>query len=197
MKTLVPPRQPAPDAATDWPDGELIERESYADLDLVDPPFGHARRVSLDVVRIRDGAMAGLGLEDWSMDDVVLVNCDLSNVDLSRLSARRVQLQGCRWAGLKLGGARFEEVLFRDCQGPYVVFEGAVFKRVRFERCALVDANFDRATTGSFSASAISSGCWSSTSRARPSRAPSSRTWTSVGRCWRRRGCSWGSCAGR
>lgn len=144
-KPIPAPHPPAADAGDAWPDGELFERESYDDLDLVEPEFRHARGVSLTRVRVQRATLAYVSLEGLDLDDVAWLACDLSNADLTKASARRTSFQDCRFTGLKLAQARFQDTTFVACQGRYPQFEGTVFKRVRFERCSLVEANFDGA----------------------------------------------------
>jgi uncharacterized protein YjbI with pentapeptide repeats len=139
------PRLPAHETPDGWPYEALERGESYKGLNLVDVAFDHADGVSFAEARIVRSSLAGFQLLRLSLDDVLVQACDLSNVDWTRASARRVRVEGCRLTGAKVNQARLMLTVFRDCQGKYQQFRQTVFKDVRFEQCALVEASFEEA----------------------------------------------------
>jgi uncharacterized protein YjbI with pentapeptide repeats len=76
-----------------------------------------------------------------------LLDCRLDRCDLAGLQARdaswvRVVVGGTRLTGADLGGARLQDVTFRECRMDLSSFGGTRLERVSFERCDLRESDF-------------------------------------------------------
>lgn len=69
--------------------------------------------------------------------DCVFDSCDLSNVDFSGSTLRRVVFKGCKLLGAKLPEVRMDQVRFTDCHMRLANLTLCVVKAVGFEGCNL------------------------------------------------------------
>jgi uncharacterized protein YjbI with pentapeptide repeats len=115
-------------------EGVLVD---HADAEPVD-----ARRV-----RIMESELRGLRLraEDARgirLRDVVLRDCDLSNVHGQEGSVRRVQILGSRLMGFDLAGGDVHDLIVEDSSLALASFAFAKLRNVIFERVDLIEASF-------------------------------------------------------
>ena len=137
--------------------------------DLIVPPEQEfllaAREILLEGFRLADLTRPGLSLDKlnlrgcelerirWpgsamkavSLRDVRVVGCDFSNLTVHRFTLVRVEFVECRLAGLRASAADWQDVLVRDCDLRYAVFEEGKFRRCEFERANCEDSGFPRA----------------------------------------------------
>jgi hypothetical protein len=64
---------------------------------------------------IRWGATVGL-ITLYSLDNVIIMNEDLSEIDLSGLSLKNTNLSGCNFSNAKLNGVQFNNSNLRNCK---------------------------------------------------------------------------------
>jgi uncharacterized protein YjbI with pentapeptide repeats len=76
----------------------------------------------------------------------VAEHLDAANGDWRGASLSRVELRGCRFTGLGLTEATFEDVVLHDCKLDLANFRGARLERVVFRDCVLTAADFGGAT---------------------------------------------------
>ena len=74
--------------------------------------------------------------------DVRLTECDLANVELSSLTAIRVELIGCRMTGLRLGETSWQSLLISGGDQRYAQFRYSKFEDCEFVGCDFQDADF-------------------------------------------------------
>jgi uncharacterized protein YjbI with pentapeptide repeats len=131
--------QPLPSTAADG-DGELSLIGA-----LVAPEPGavvRARRV-----RVRESELRGVTLEaenapGLDLLDVILRDCDLSNVDGREGSIARVRVERSRLVGFGLSGGRARDLTIADSTLQLASFAHAGLQRVVFERVNLAEASF-------------------------------------------------------
>ncbi len=134
------------------------------DLEALD---GAAGLFAQDDVEVMDQLVAGLQLEEvviprlrlegcvlervsmargvirtakWK--DVRLTECDLANVEISALSAVRVEMIGCRMTGLRLGETSWQSLLISGGDQRYVQFRFSTFQNCEFAECDFQEADF-------------------------------------------------------
>ncbi|WP_394832934.1 pentapeptide repeat-containing protein [Pendulispora rubella] len=118
-------------------DGSLLES-----CDLANQRGDYIR---FDGVRVVGGAMNDTKLTRVSWLDVVCERCTLSMIDWPAAKLTRVEFQGCRMTGGKLGEGELDDVRFAECHLDFASFARARFRQVVFERCRIAEADFNQA----------------------------------------------------
>jgi uncharacterized protein YjbI with pentapeptide repeats len=121
IRPVNPPRLPGAPAATAPP---LEDHAEWRELQLAGEDVSGAR------VR---------GVE---LTDVVLRDCNASNLTAVKSSLSRCAFAGCRMTGLALPDSTLEDVRFGDCLIDLAAFGFSRFRRVIFDGCILRDADF-------------------------------------------------------
>ncbi len=102
-------------------------------------------------VRIEESELHAVTLSDGRADgllltDVVLAECDFSNVEARQGALRRVEIRGSRLVGFTLTEGRMQDVRALDTTLAYASFARSRLHRVVFERVILREASFLDAT---------------------------------------------------
>ncbi len=74
--------------------------------------------------------------------DVRWSECDLANVEISALTAVRVEFTGCRMTGLRLGETSWQSLLISGGDQRYAQFRFSTFAHCEFLNCDFQDADF-------------------------------------------------------
>ena len=147
------PEPPAPPEFEEPEEAELPAGDAVGELRLSgvlvsgagrDPPAVESMRV--EEAELRGVTLAAGELSAFALRDVILRNCDLSNVHSRQGSMRRVQMHGSRLVGFALTEARIADLSLVDCGSSYASFARSRLERVAFERVNLRDASFMEAT---------------------------------------------------
>ena len=115
-------------------DGVLVEHEGQD-------------AIRADRVQISQSELHGLVLEATDapglrLSDVLLRDCDLSNVDAREGSLRRVNIRDSRFVGFGLTGGRAQDVKVTDSSLELASLAFAQLRNVVFERVKLSEASF-------------------------------------------------------
>ncbi len=149
------------------PDDLPVLAELDDDLDvyqvrLVGDHAGAAGRGEIAVALVDGADLSASRFEPLALTDVALRRADLSNAVWEGVTARRVELDGCRTVGWRVNCAVAEDVLVHDCRWEFgalylhrakgaVVFRDCTFagttlrgdlSGVVFDRCELAGAEF-------------------------------------------------------
>ncbi len=134
-------------AGKSLPPGQLLKHEHYSQLALTqDQWIGQtAERVTFEQCVFKQVGMSATTLTQMHLVDSRLNACDLANAIWSQADFLRSELVGCRMTGFQSVEARYQDVLFKDCQAMLAQFRFATFKAARFEDCDLSNADFQGA----------------------------------------------------
>ncbi|HEX8464815.1 MAG TPA: pentapeptide repeat-containing protein [Abditibacterium sp.] len=91
---------------------------------------------------------ARLGAVSWRrahFEDVVWRQCDLAGLDGREIFASRIEMEGCRATGLVAPESNWRDAVFRDTKISLSQFRFAKFERVLFQNCDLREADFQNA----------------------------------------------------
>jgi uncharacterized protein YjbI with pentapeptide repeats len=102
----------------------------------------HARRVRLRECELRGLQVQADNAPGLELMDVILRDCDLSNIDGREGSVARVQAERCRMVGFGLSGGRVRDLAVTDSTLQLASFARAGLQRVVFERVNLAEASF-------------------------------------------------------
>ena len=119
-------------------EGLLLEGVQFADIDVETVELG---RFVISEVDLSGAKLDGLDLEDGSIKA-----CDLASLRSDGCSFERVVIEASRLTGATLVKPRLIDVVFRDCPIDISSFRFGRFNRVRFERCRLIEADFQGVT---------------------------------------------------
>jgi uncharacterized protein YjbI with pentapeptide repeats len=141
-----PPKRPdfEEPAAAELPAGDAVD-----ELALSDALVSAAGREPLAVGRLRveESELRGVGLRPGELSalalrDVILRDCDVSNVHCRKGSMRRVEIHGSRLLGFALTEATIQDLSVLDSSMAYASFAHSQLQRVVFERVILRDTSF-------------------------------------------------------
>src|SRR6476620_3034945 len=104
-----------------------------------------AVQITVKSVWFKQAALWQMRLSAPQMSDLRFENCDLANTLWENASVRRMEMIGCRITGFKTVETHFQDALFQECIGTLAQFRYAKCKAVRFEKCNLVNADFQGA----------------------------------------------------
>lgn len=107
--------------------GKLLEPSLPARLEMAERP-----EELVDMALARGDALTG-----WQ-----IVGADFSSMDMTELEVQGCLFQGCRFTGVNWHGARFADVVFRNCECSAVQAEDADFCRCRMENIKALGASF-------------------------------------------------------
>ncbi len=129
------------------PGEQLAAHGRYGQLHLAREQFGGqvAERLSFEETLLKQVSLHATELAHARFGDCRLQECDLANANWFQSDLVRVELLNCRLTGLRTIEARWQDVLFRDCQVSLAQFRFSTFKTARFEHCDLSDADFQGA----------------------------------------------------
>jgi uncharacterized protein YjbI with pentapeptide repeats len=128
---------------------ELPVSEESMDLELsgvlldrggLDPL--HAGRIRIVESELRGVAVRVEAPRGFTLSDVVLRSCELSNLDAREGSVRRVDVRGSRLTGLSLSGAMIEDLKVQGSSLKLASLAFARLRRVVFEEVDLAEASF-------------------------------------------------------
>ncbi len=124
-------------------DGELVLDGALVEYDGQDPIRAHR-------VQISESELHGLALEasdapGLRLNDVLVRDCDLSNVDGREGSLCRVDIRDSRCVGFSLTGGTVRDVKVIDSSFALASLAFAQLRNVIFERVKLADASFMQA----------------------------------------------------
>lgn len=119
-------------------DAEVMD-QLVAGLQLEDAVI---RRLRLESCALERVAMPRAVIRTGKWKDVRFTECDLANVELSSLTAVRVELLGCRMTGLRLGETSWQSLLISGGDQRYVQFRFSKFENCEFVNCDFQDADF-------------------------------------------------------
>lgn len=144
----------APRRAADLPKDLAELREVSADLVLADELLQEARLIGFDFAdRDLPGlaakftvfervSFAGCDIAAPFLQDVRLVNCDLSNATFRNFQATRVEFIDCRLMGMKAVECRWQDVLVENCDGRYAQFTDGRIRPSEIRTSSFVEADF-------------------------------------------------------
>lgn len=146
MNPIKPPERPdfEEPAAAALPAGHAVD-----ELALSGALVSGVGREPLTVGRLRleESELRGVRLQPgelsaFALRDVVLSDCDLSNLHCRQGSMRRVEIHASRLLGFALTEARIQDLSVLDSAMAYASFARSKLQRVVFERAILRDASF-------------------------------------------------------
>ena len=105
-----------------------------------DFPWTDARGLDLRGCLFDGMRLAGGRLEKGFFMDVAFRRCDLSNLDLSGGTFRRVTFEDCKMVGALLPESSLTDVRFAGCAARYINCYEAAVHRVQFIGCDLTGA---------------------------------------------------------
>lgn len=129
------------------PEAQLAAHGRYSQLHLAREQFTGqvAERLSFEETLLKQVGLHATELAHARFSDCRLQECDLANANWFQGDLVRVELLNCRLTGLRTIEARWQDVLFKDCQASLAQFRFSTFKAARFEHCDLSDADFQGA----------------------------------------------------
>jgi len=98
-----------------------------------------------DQCRVRETRLSATVFDDFELNDVECIECDLANAAWNKAIIYRTEFQACRAVGFNVNEAFIKDVVFRDMNLMLAQFRFAEFKAVRFENCNLKGADFQNA----------------------------------------------------
>lgn len=117
--------------------GALVDRGGKGPL--------KAGRVQIIESELRGVALKVSAPRGFTLSDVVIRSCDLSNLDAREGSIRRVDIHGSRLTGLSLSAATLSDLIVRASSLKLASFAFARLRRVAFEEVDLTEASFMQA----------------------------------------------------
>jgi uncharacterized protein YjbI with pentapeptide repeats len=142
-----PPQLPKQFALSDLPEGQIVHHGRYQSLALsrlsvvgqvADAPcFEQVRWLHIDA--------SASQLRGIQFDDVRFEHCNLANAEWPRAALRRCELLDSRLTGFTASYSYLQEVLVKDCTAHLLKLRSVHCKAARFERCALIEADFQHA----------------------------------------------------
>lgn len=121
---------------------QTVEAAAYEEIDLA---VGPAEGVVFDRCAFRRTGFAGAHLPGVRLVDCVVETSDLSNLRAEKARFERVKLSGCRATGLAVNDGLLSDVTFDDCKADLTNWRFARFDVVMFENCNLAGADFTEA----------------------------------------------------
>jgi uncharacterized protein YjbI with pentapeptide repeats len=121
-------------------DGDLIVDGLLVESQTSDPVY--ARRVRVTESELRGVAIDAEDAPGLQLSDVILRDCDLSNVDGREGSLRRVEIHGSRLVGFGLAAGTIQDVRVIDSTLGLASLAFAKLRNVVFERVDLAEASF-------------------------------------------------------
>jgi uncharacterized protein YjbI with pentapeptide repeats len=114
---------------------------------LVQPAWtgGHLVRAELSDVVLEDGELAGLTLDECTLQRVTFVRCRLSGLVAPALKATDVTFVGCRMDDAWLRAATLERVAVDECALPRADLYAARLQHVRLVGCDLTEVELSQA----------------------------------------------------
>jgi uncharacterized protein YjbI with pentapeptide repeats len=86
--------------------------------------------------------LSGAKLDGFDLQNGCIKGCDLSNVRSRGCAFHRVVIEASRLTGMMLVEPALMDVVLRDCPIDLASFRFGRLKRVRFEGCRLIEADF-------------------------------------------------------
>lgn len=105
-----------------------------------------ASQAVFNTVIFKDAHLDKTRLRSVQVCDVRFAGGDIALGDWIGATFRRAEFLKTRLSGFNASEGSFRDVVFRDCQLSYAVFQFTKFERCRFEDCDLVDSTFQGAT---------------------------------------------------
>jgi uncharacterized protein YjbI with pentapeptide repeats len=102
----------------------------------------HAERIQVAECRLAGVALAACNAPGLKLTDVVLRDCDLSNVDGREGSLNRVEVHHSRLVGFGVVGGTARDLTVIDSSLALASFAFAKLRNVVFQRVKLTDASF-------------------------------------------------------
>lgn len=126
----------------------VIDEATISNILSVDQVISNikAKAISVKESKLSKITCNEIEIRDLSLDDVFLINSDLSAIRLPNLSAQRVEVKSNRLSGAQIYEATLKDVLFKDCKLDLSNFRFSKLKNVVFEDCMLTEADFAGAT---------------------------------------------------
>lgn len=137
IETIRPPKLPKP-----LPPGVLTRIEDKGEYTAFGVITGNfvaqtAHNVILEQLHFRRGIFTQTHLIMLHLLDSRFDVCDFSGALWENPRLRRVEFFGCRFSGMQVLDAQFEDVLFKDCILEGIVFNKCASKTLHFEKCNL------------------------------------------------------------
>lgn len=147
VQPLKPPALPKKFLGRALPGGQLAAYGRYDQLNLVREQFiGQvAERLAFEESFLNQVSLHATELAHARLVDCRLNECDLANARWFQADCTRVEVLNCRLTGFSTIESRWQDVLFKHCQGSLAQFRFVTFKTVRFEHCDLSDTDFQGA----------------------------------------------------
>ncbi|HLF27654.1 MAG TPA: pentapeptide repeat-containing protein [Anaerolineae bacterium] len=141
---ILPPRLSALTPVETLPEGRLLDRAVYTQLELSNPDLAEqtAAGVLFEQVQLKHGNLSRTRLSKLRLIDVRFETCDMAGAEWERAHFRRVEVVGSRLVGAKLAEASLTDTLIKACNAEFALFWSATFKAARFEQCVLREASF-------------------------------------------------------
>ena len=114
--------------------GMRLEGMQFADIE--------AEKVELRRFLMTEVDLSGVKLDGLDLVDGSINGCNLANLRSQSCTLERVVIEGSRLTGAVLVEPRLTDVFFHDAPLELSSFRFGRFNRVRFERCRLIEADF-------------------------------------------------------
>lgn len=122
------------------PDGDLIIDGVLVENQISEPVW--ARRLRVTESELRGVAIDAGDVPGLQLSDVILRDCDLSNIDGREGSLRRVEVHGSRLVGFGLAAGTIEDLRVIDSTLALASLAFAQLRNVVFDRVDLAEASF-------------------------------------------------------
>jgi uncharacterized protein YjbI with pentapeptide repeats len=126
----------------------FVNEAVHEGVRLEDIAFGviAAEKVELKRFVLTSVDLSGSKLDRLNFEDGSIRRCNLANLSSQRCTFERVVIEGSRLTGAMLVEPRLRDVVVRDSPLDVSSFRFGRFYRVRFERCRLIEADFQGVT---------------------------------------------------
>lgn len=132
--------EPAGDTAALFPGGDVEVMDQLVSGGQIEDLVLH--RLRLESCAFERVALPRAVIRTGKWKDVRFTECDLANVELTSLTAVRVELVGCRMTGLRLGETSWQSLLISGGDQRYSQFRFSRFEHCEFVNCDFQDADF-------------------------------------------------------
>lgn len=101
-----------------------------------------ARAFTINESKIAHTQINSCKFYNTHITDVIVEKCDLTGMQFTGLSARRLKFEACRLSVVEMHESSFKDVTFKDCKFDLVNFRFGTFNSVAFVDCVLGEVDF-------------------------------------------------------
>jgi uncharacterized protein YjbI with pentapeptide repeats len=130
------------------PSQVFVDEARHEDLHLAEIRYGDIKAEQVEIKRFAFTRidLSGAQLNGLNLEDGSIRGCNLANLRSRSCTVERVQIDGSALTGATLSEPLLRDVVLRDCPIDLSSFRFGHLDRVRFERCRLIEADFQGVT---------------------------------------------------